>query len=176
MHTPAKIVLIIWFALVMLAGCAGKPHTPSTVKVRVAGEVAKAKVKTAAAKVHALKEQVAPELRADVQSVEDDLVEATAKLEEQTGALEQVQKDIERQEAEIVKRDAIIARNEKWAKFGRASLYALCCTAFAAAWKMTSGIPTAIAGPWGIAARVAVSLAASSAAGWLVFYIVTKLL
>jgi outer membrane murein-binding lipoprotein Lpp len=170
------IILAAWLALALLTGCAGRPATASTVKVRVAGEVAKARVRTATTKVQKLKAEVPVELQPEVQSVEDDLVEATAQLETQTEALEQVQKDIDRQAAEIVKRDAIIAREEKWAKFGKASLYALFCAAFAVAWKMTSGIPTAIAGPWGIAARIAASLSASAAVGWFAFYVVTKLL
>ena len=80
--------------VLMLTGCADKRSVPQTAKVRAAGEVAKSRVRTATAKVQKLKVAVPEPLKADVQSVEDDLVEATAQLEVQTLAVDRLEQDI----------------------------------------------------------------------------------
>ena len=94
MTSSRFILLAIVAVLCLFTGCEGKRRVPQTAKVRAAGEVAKSRVKTATTKVQKLKESVPEPLKADVQSVEDDLVEATAQLEVQTLAVDRLEQDV----------------------------------------------------------------------------------
>lgn len=100
------LLLASWFALAALSGCAATARPPTTIAVRVSGEVAKARVRTATAKVQKLKDEVPAELKPVVQSVEDDLVDATAQLEAQTLAVDRLDRDIAKM-AERMERETI---------------------------------------------------------------------
>ena len=100
--------------VLMLTGCADKRSVPQTAKVRAAGEVAKSRVRTATAKVQKLKVAVPEPLKADVQSVEDDLVEATAQLEVQTLAVDRLEQDISTLAAAAEKESA---HKIRWRRF-----------------------------------------------------------
>ena len=147
-----------------LAGCAHKPVvTPQTVSVRASGMAAKRKVTDAGDMAKALKDKVAPELKPDVEAIEQDLREANAQLDAQTEAVKTLDVEIAIQSAQVTTltqaRDAALNDRNRWRKRGQLLMTGIAAIAGVVAFQM---IPSLL-GWYRFAAAAAVSAAVYTA-------------